>query len=120
MDEFGDRLNAILNDPNALSRITDMAKSMFGGEKKDGPAPESAPSGDAGLDPDMLGKLASIMRKSSDSGSKRALLEAMKPYLSEERREKMDKAFKIAKLAGMASAAASELGLGKDREESDV
>ena len=36
----------------------------------------------------------------------------MKPFLSERRREKMDKAMKLARLAGLAGIAAAEFGLG--------
>ena len=45
---------------------------------------------------------------------KKALLEAMKPYLSPKRREKMDKAMKIARLARIAGIAMGEEG--KDGE----
>ena len=34
MDDFGDKLNAILNDPAALSRIGELAKSVMGGESE--------------------------------------------------------------------------------------
>jgi len=40
----------------------------------------------------------------------RALLEAMKPYLSEKRRSKMDRAMKLAKLARIARLAMGEMG----------
>ena len=43
----------------------------------------------------------------------------MKPFLSERRREKMDKAMKLARLAGLAGIAAAEFGLG-EKEEGDV
>lgn len=46
--------------------------------------------------------------KSSEAktSNDKKLLEAMRPYLSEKRRSKMDKAMKIAKLASIASIAA--------------
>ena len=44
MDDFGDKLNAILNDPAALSRIGELAKSVMGGEAERGePEPELDP-----------------------------------------------------------------------------
>lgn len=42
--------------------------------------------------------------------AERALLEAMKPYLSEKRRSKMDKAIKLARLASIARIAMGEMG----------
>ena len=44
----------------------------------------------------------------SPGNDKKALLEAMKPYLSEKRRQKMDKALKIARLARIAGIAMGE------------
>ena len=50
MDDFGDKLNAILNDPAALSRIGELAKSVMGGEAERGePDPE--------LDPGLISRV---------------------------------------------------------------
>ena len=119
MDDFGDKLNSLLSDPNMMSRIGDMAKSLMGGDshpESSEPAHNSAGDFDFDLDPAMLGKIASIMKKSRKRDDKHALLEAMRPYLSEKRREKLDKGVKLAKLAGLAEVAAEEFGLGKDKE----
>ena len=102
MDDFGDKLNSILNDPAALSRIGELAKSVMGGDQETkGEEPE--------LDPGLM----SLMKRKGVKSEERALLEAMKPFLSERRREKMDKAIKLARLASLAGIAASELGLGE-------
>ena len=45
----------------------------------------------------------------------RHLLEAMKPYLAEKRRRKIDRAMKLARLASLAELAAGEMG-----EDDDV
>ena len=52
--------------------------------------------------------------RDSDSAS-RHLLEAMKPYLAEKRRRKIDRAMKLARLASLAELAAGEMG-----EDDDV
>ncbi len=120
MDDLGDKLNSLLNDPNTMSRISDMAKSLMGGdshsENKE-PARTSAKDFDFDIDPAMIGRIASIMKKSRKRDDKHALLEAMRPYLSEKRREKLDKGVKMARLAGLAEVAAEEFGFGKDKEE---
>ncbi len=110
MDDFGDKLNAILSDPAALSRISELAKSVMGGEKEGGTE-----------EPDMklMSKLSGLLGRNSVKKEERALLEAMKPFLSEKRRNKMDKAMKLARLAGLAGVAAAEFGL-TDKEEADV
>lgn len=60
-----------------------------------------------------------LLKRNGVKSEERALLEAMKPFLSERRREKMDKAMKLARLAGLAGIAAAEFGLG-EKEEGDV
>ena len=65
------------------------------------------------LDPGLISRVMSLMKRKGVKSDERALLEAMKPFLSERRREKMDKAIKLARLASLAGIAASELGLGE-------
>lgn len=113
MDELGDKLNAVLNDPGQLERLTRMAKSIMGGEPSNDSASKNNLDSD-GIDPAMLRKLSAFMGKSSVKNDKRALLEAMKPYLSEKRRKKMDKALKLAKLASFAELAVGEFGQDDD------
>lgn len=118
MDEFGDRLNQILSDPQMMSRISGFAESLFGGENEGDERGERAPrrrpdSGDAegmGFDPALLSRIAALMRRQGDKREERALLEAMRPYLSERRREKMDRAIRLARLASIAELALGELG----------
>lgn len=114
MDDLGDKISAILNDPGQLERITGIAKSIMGGEsprETDAPLPDG---GDGGFDPAMLGRLSELMRRSGEKSDKRMLLEAMKPYLSEKRRKKMDRALRLAKLASFA-----EIALKEFREDDD-
>lgn len=121
MDDFGDKLNAILNDPGALSRITDMAKSIMGGSDRAEKA-EKPETPDLGIDPALLSRMASILRKSGGRDDKTALIEAMSPYLSDRRREKLRRALRLARLASLAGLAASEFGLGEplDGEDGNV
>lgn len=114
MDELGDKLNAILQNPSQLERITQVAKSIMGGDARGDNG--SVPRDDEDfIDPAMLQKLSAIMGGGGGSrDDKRALLEAMKPYLSEKRRKKVDKALKMAKLASFAGLAAAEFGKDED------
>lgn len=113
MDDFGDKLNAILNDPAALSRIGELAKSVMGGESEKNEGSEQE------IDPGLIKRVMGLMKRNGVKSEERALLEAMKPFLSERRREKMDKAMKLARLAGLAGIAAAEFGLG-EKEDGDV
>ena len=132
MSEFEDRINSVLNDPEQMDKIANLAKSLMGGG--DG---QSADAGDGGMmgklgelakglsgggsaaqerpaiDPAMLGKIGRLMKAgNAQNSNERALLEAMKPYLTEKRRQKMDRALQLAKLARIARIAMGEMGEG--------
>ena len=123
MSEFEDRINSILNDPAQMDKITNLAKSLMGGES--GPAAQpSAVAGDGlagllggaeGLDMAAIGRISRLINAGNAQDSdKRALLEAMKPYLSEKRRDKMDRAMRIARVARIARLAMGEMGVDGD------
>lgn len=115
MSDFEDRLNSILNDPGQMEKITAMAKSLMGSQEASQQAVRAEPRKDAGLfenlDPALLGRLAGSLG-GGQRDEKRALLEAMKPYLSPARREKLDKAMQLARMIGMAELAFGALGGG--------
>ena len=105
MDEFGEKLNSLLNDPKQMESFASFAKSIMGGEM-----PANTPT-EPELDPKLLKKLGGLLAGADKpNGRERQLLEAMKPYLSEKRRSKMDRAMKLAKIASVAELAASEFG----------
>lgn len=106
MSEFEDRLNSILNDPAQMDRITAMAKSLMGSGESE-PQPSKTAGLLEGLD---VGRLMSTLGGGGSPDNKRALLEAMKPYLSPHRREKLDRAMKLAKMIGMAEIAFGMMG----------
>ena len=131
MSEFEDRINSVLNDPEQMNKIANLAKSLMGGDgQKTAPgdggmmgklgelAKGLSGGGSAGqespaIDPAMLGKIGRLMKAgNTQSSNERALLEAMKPYLTEKRRQKMDRALQLAKLARIARMAMGEMGEG--------
>lgn len=117
MSEFEDRINSILGDPAQMDKITKIAKSLMGGgeekpeEQGGGDNPLAAFLGSDGEEMAALGRISRALgAQSQEDKEKTALLEAMKPYLSEKRRRKMDKAMKIARLTRIARAAMGESG----------
>lgn len=116
MSELEDKINSILADPEQMDKITKMARSLMGGgNTESGSGTESRGEGDAlaglGLDAASLQRLGRLLSRSGEQKpQERALLEAMKPYLSEKRRSKMDKAIKLARLAKIARLAMGEMG----------
>lgn len=97
-DNLSEKLSQLLNDPEGMARIQSMAQSLLGGESQ-----SSAPSQQSGLsgnDMDMIMRAASLLK--SDQGDDRSkLLLALKPHLSSSRRERVDKAVKLLRLANV-------------------
>ena len=114
MSDFEDRLNSILNDPVQMDKITSMAKSLMGGTETPQEPSKKEMKKETGVfesfDPAMLGRLTKVVGGMNRNDDKRALLEAMKPYLSQGRREKLERAMKLAKMIHMAEIAFGALG----------
>ena len=108
MAELEDMINSVLSDPEQMSKIAGLAQSLMGGGDA---APQNAQSSPLPIDAKMLGRLQNLMGGSSEKGSSSEnLLRAMQPYLSEKRRNKMDKAIKLARMAKLAGFAMEEFG----------
>lgn len=104
MDEMEQKLGAVLGNPELMEKIMAMAQSL--GQPAQPPQePPQAPE----MDFAMLQRLSGLARQSGIDSQQRALLTALKPYLSGERVSKLEKAMRAAKLAKLAS---SVLGSG--------
>ena len=100
MDDLSEKLAGILNDPDSMERVRKMAESILG-EEESSPRP-SSPFGDiSGLfSAEDLPAIMSVISKLKSSGNdpRSQLLTALKPHLSEPRREKVDTAITIIKV----------------------
>ena len=107
MDDMESKLGAILGNPDMMSQIMSMAQKL--GASSSTPAPPPPPPQSAipnlpdGLDIGMLMKLAGMANSANVDKDQRALLVALRPYLTGERISKLEKAMRAAKLAGVAS-----------------
>lgn len=121
MAEFDDKLNSILSNPDAMSQIMQLAQSLSG----PGPGQEAPPAspppppqqaaaspmggGDlfsslsslaGGMDPKLLTRLLPLIQElggQRDSNA-RALLYALRPYLKEDKQNKVERALQLARL----------------------
>ena len=95
MEDLGEKLAEILNDPESMNRVKQMAESLLGGEEKREEPPDTS-----ALGANEMQMMVSIMSrlKNSKGDASTELLNALKPHLSEPRREKVDTAIKILKL----------------------
>jgi len=107
MDELESRINSVLGDPEQMEKITKLARSFMAGTGN-GSNPTQSDAG-AMPDADMINRIAHLLSLSGEKeNDKKAMLEAISPYLSDKRRGKMEKALKIAKLVRLARLAAEE------------
>ena len=100
MDDLSEKITALLSDPSALEGIRSMAAGLLGGEKA---APEPEPDSFVQMPDIDIGRLMSVIGqlKNNKNDERTSLLLALKPHLSERRRERVDKAVKILKLLDM-------------------
>lgn len=105
MDDLSEKLAELLNDPDSMNRVRQMAESLLGEQAAPEPQQQSNDfsgllNGAGMLNGDELRSVMSIISrlKSAGNDSRSQLLTALKPHLSEPRREKVDTAIKILKL----------------------
>lgn len=126
MDDLAAKIGELLNNPEAMERIKNMA-SMFGaaggpsGEKASAPPAAPAPPSDAvpavpdvpavpnppavpGMDADMLKtmmKIAPMLSRFRQEDDSTRLLRALRPFLSPEKRKKLDEAIRLMQFVRM-------------------
>lgn len=106
MSELEEKLGAVLSNPQLMQQIMNMAQSL--GQASPPPQPQPQPAAPAppmqmpplgDIDPAMLGKIMNLAGKSGIDGQQKMLLNALQPYLSGQRIQKLEKAMRAAKLA---------------------
>ena len=108
MSDMEQRLNALLGNPQLMQQIASMAQAM-GSAQPEQPEPQSSPM--APPDPQMLQSVAGVLGNTGADSNQKALLQALSPYLSPYRVQKLERAMQAAKLAGAASGFLSAGGL---------
>ena len=135
MAEFEDKLNSILSNQEAMKQIMALARSLSGDQQGtppalEGPAEKAAtympvegetkqPDLSAMLgqiDPKMLQVGMDVIRQiQSTEDRNTALLNALRPFLREEKQARLDRAMQIARMTKLIRAALGALG-GKEGE----
>ena len=102
MDNMNDMLGSVLGDPESLQQIKELADLLKseteGGSEGQQPAQNSSENSSGGFDPAMLMGLMGAVTAAGNDDKNRALILALKPYLSSERQAKADKAVKLLKM----------------------
>ena len=116
MDDLTSKINEIMSDPEKLKEIQNLGKMMGLNTDEDSNSSNTnnqnvlpmnspnksqnnnslGPLGDfGGIDPSIIGKLAQIFSSINKEDDTTRLIDAMIPFLSEERREKLQKIRKM-------------------------
>ena len=107
MDDFEEKLNAILASPEAMGQLMSRADSLSG-QTGEASRPEAEPAPPAAhppaalphLDPALLGTAARLLqayRQRDDD--KTALLLALRPFLRQERQARLERAVQLTRLS---------------------
>ena len=131
MSEFEEKLNAFLSNPDAMAQVMNLAQSLnLGGG---GESQEAAPGGEAapppqggvnlsglgdllgGIDPKLLQRLLPLAGELAGGGGddeRMQLLYALRPFLKPERRDKVERAARTARLILVGKKLLTDLGDG--------
>ena len=136
MDDFEEKLNAILSNPDAMAQVASLAQSLGAGAPPSSPAAgageqrEQAPPPPAAetaapdlgnlssllgqIDPAMIQRLLPLVRElnSPQDNQRKQFLYALRPYLKESRRDKVDRALQIARMIHLGKQFLGTLGDG--------
>lgn len=142
MAKFEEKLNSILGNQEAMGQIMALARSLSGEGKDTAPtaSPSEENSGEAEeavtrdvsetsaqgpdltqllgeVDPGMLQMGMRLFREYQSTDDRNAaLLQALRPFLKEERRAKLDKAVRLARMTRLIRAALGSIGEKGDGE----
>ena len=96
MDGFSEKLKTVLSDPESMAKITEIARGFA--EKRENPPPAEERKEPTLPSPDPVGELlhspaiAEALRLLGNGSKERvALLQAMRPFVKEEKKERLDK-----------------------------
>ena len=131
VSEFEEKLNAILSNPDAMSQVMNLAQSLnLGGESPPPPQEDSPPPGGPApggpgpdlsglgsllgqIDPETIQKFLPLVGELANDGGndeRMQLLYALRPFLKPERRDKVERAAKTAKMIHIGKKLLSTMG----------
>lgn len=105
MDDMQSKLGEILGNPEMMQKIMSFAQNFNQNDtasKQENVQEASSPFPQ--FDPAMLQKLTGMAQNSRIDNNQQLLLNALRPYISNRRIYKLERAMRAAKMAGMATA----------------
>ena len=111
MSEMEEKLGAILNNPQMMQTIFSMAQNL-GQEHTPATGPDPEPTAELPeIDFSLLQKFSGLAGQSSIDREQKALLQALSPYLSNGRINKLERAMRAARIARLATTFVSSGGM---------
>ena len=107
MDDLQSKISQILSDPQALSELKGLGEQLglsntsFSSQQEKQGSNNNSLFSSSGFSPDMLSmfsKIAPLMSDVSKEDDTQRLLNALRPFLSDERKKKLDEANKLLKI----------------------
>lgn len=104
MENIGELLSSVLNDPDAMAKLKSTAEQLgidpnaLTSDNSDNTKEDSAPSQPKSVNTDMLSamtRITPLLSRLNEEDDMSRLIHALKPYLSGNRRKKADEADKI-------------------------
>ena len=113
MNDWEEKLNALLSDPDAMAQVVGMAQTLsqqFGSGTPQSAAQSEPSSGGnplgmlGNIDPALLTRLVPVLQQMnrSESSEASAFLYALRPFLKPSRRDKVDRACQLARIIHLA------------------
>ena len=129
MAELEEKLNAILGDQEAMGKIMALARSLSGGQGEAAPEGAGPPEGNregenpppdpdwgdllGQVDPETLRRGLAIVRQVREGEDRSAaLLSALRPFVREDRRGRLDRAMELTRTARLIRAVLGAVGKG--------
>ncbi len=105
MADMQRQIGAILDNPEMMAQIMSLAQNIGQAvpEHSSAPPPQEPASWPDGFDPAMLQAVSALAQNSSIDPNQQNLVNALGPYLSHRKLQKLQKAMQAAKMAGLAT-----------------
>lgn len=121
MDDLESKISNLLSSPDGMDQIMKVARALSNSSPSDeavqeevsSPPPSTEDTPNFPFDPSLLSKLSKLTIEPQND-KKTALLNALKPYLSKSRQEKLDRALNLMNMTRIAKVALSEYGGGEE------
>ena len=96
-----DKIEELLNSPEAMSKVLDMAQSIMGGSSAES---SNVPDALSGLDPKIIATIGNVMQEFNRNDDRRfQFLNSLRPYMGETNAPHIDKAVQIMRISRVLS-----------------